>query len=153
MRSEVLVKAKTQVPSGELERRRRLVTSMSVGELSQIRSLGDIPVPGGLLRILSRSSKDLRDGAASAASSKRTSMSNLSMKDNMYSTLPKALVTQEVLVRARTEDPEVLKERRELTQSMSVSELAAISSLSDLPIPAGIERLFGGGKKDSSRPK
>jgi hypothetical protein len=154
MRSEVLVRAKVEATSGELERRRRLVASTSVGELSQIRSFSEIPLPAGLTRLLSKSSKDVRDGASTAGGSKRTSMSNLSTREGMYSTLPRALTTRDVLVRSRTEDPEILKERRALAQSKSVSELAAITSFSDLPIPAAIERLLGGGsKKESSRPK
>ena len=75
-------------------------------------------------------------------------MSNLSVK-NMYGTMPKSL-TQEVMVRTRIEDPEVLRERRNLTQSKSVSELSRISGLSDFPVPATLERLIGGrgGNKD-----
>jgi len=154
IRSEVLVKAKVGEATGELERRRRLVASTSVGELSQIRSFSEIPVPAGLARILSKSSKDLREGAPSGASSKRTSMSNLSTREGVYSTLPRVLTTRDVLVRSRTEDPEVLKERRALAQSKSVSELAAITSFSDLPIPAAIERLLGGGGgRKETRPK
>ncbi len=76
-------------------------------------------------------------------------MSNISMKDSVYSTLPKSLTTQEVLVRSRTEDPEVLKERRALAQAKSVSELAQIHSLSDFPIPGRIERLLR--KRSKSR--
>jgi hypothetical protein len=68
------------------------------------------------------------------------------MKENIYATLPKSLTTQEVLVRSRTEDPSVSRERQALTQSKSVSELAQISSFADLPIPANIERLLGGGR-------
>ena len=75
-------------------------------------------------------------------------MSNLSVK-NMYGTMPKSL-TQEVMVRSRFEDPDVQRERRNLTQSKSVSELARINGLSDFPVPATLERLIGGrgGKKD-----
>lgn len=64
-------------------------------------------------------------------------MSNLSTK-----TLPKSLTNKEVLVRTRNEDPQVLKERQEIVRSKSVSELAKISSMSDLPIPANIQKLF-----------
>ena len=78
-------------------------------------------------------------------------MSNLSMKGGMYGTLPRALTTQEVLVRCRNEDPDVQRERRALTQSKSVSELAKIGGLSDLPIPANIERLLSGKSRSKSR--
>ena len=75
-------------------------------------------------------------------------MSNLSMKDNIYSTLPRSLTTKEVLVRSRTENPEVLRERQAITQAKSVSELAQMSSMSDFPIPGNIERLLAGKKKE-----
>ena len=57
------------------------------------------------------------------------------------------------MTRARFEDPEILEQRRALTQSKSVSELAAINGLSDFPIPATIERILSGKKadKDSDR--
>ena len=66
------------------------------------------------------------------------------MKENIYATLPKSLTAQDCLVRSRLEDPTLLKERQALTQSMSVSELAQIGSLSDFPIPKNLERIFQG---------
>ena len=78
-------------------------------------------------------------------------MSNLSTKEGIYATLPRSLTTKEVLVRSRTEDPKVLKERQALTQAKSVSELAQVSSFGDFPIPANIERLLSGKKKDGER--
>lgn len=83
-------------------------------------------------------------------------MSNMSMKDSIYATLPKALTTQEVLVRSRQEDPEVLRQRQELVQSRSVSELAKISSLSEFPIPGNLQRLIRGSskaKEETNEPK
>ena len=65
-----------------------------------------------------------------------------SLGGNIYATLPKSLKS-ELVVRSRVEDPEVQVERKKLTESKSVSELAAITSLSDLPIPANIEKLIG----------
>ena len=75
----------------------------------------------------------------------------MSTKEGIYATLPKSLTTKEVLVRARTEDPETLKQRQQLTQSKSVSELAHISGLSDFPIPANIEKILSGKKRDETR--
>lgn len=67
----------------------------------------------------------------------------VSTGNNMYDTLPKSLKA-EVMVRSCTDDPEITRERRTLTQSKSVSELATIHGLGDLPIPANIERLWNG---------
>lgn len=50
----------------------------------------------------------------------------------------------EMLVRTRMEDPDVLRERRELVQSKSVSELASITSITDFPVPATIGNLLSG---------
>lgn len=48
----------------------------------------------------------------------------------------------EVLVRVRDEDPDIQKQRQELTRSKSPVELSQISSLSDFPIPKNIEDLL-----------
>ena len=48
----------------------------------------------------------------------------------------------EVMVRSRIEDPEILQQRRQLSQSKSVSELAQIQSMADFPIPSTIEKLM-----------
>lgn len=53
--------------------------------------------------------------------------------------LPESL-TKECLVRAKMEDPDKQKERAELVKAMSVHELAQISSISDLPMPAFMSR-------------
>ena len=49
---------------------------------------------------------------------------------------------QELLVKVRDEDPEVQKKRQELTRSKSPVELSQISSLSDFPVPATIEKML-----------
>ena len=74
-------------------------------------------------------------------------LSALSTKD-IYATLPKSLKS-EVLVRSRMEDPEVQRQRRQLTQSKSVSELSQVKSFADFPIPANIEKLVKGGNKQN----
>ena len=66
-----------------------------------------------------------------------------SKETGIYATLPKSLKA-DVLVRTRTEDPDVLKERQALVSSKSVGELATLTSLSDIPIPATIENLISG---------
>lgn len=63
--------------------------------------------------------------------------------------MPKSL-TQEVLVRTVIQDPTVINQRRALTQSKSVSELAQINSFADFPIPSTLSRMVSR-KKDKSR--
>ena len=57
-------------------------------------------------------------------------------------TLPRSWREQQLVTKVKVEDPEKQKQRQEMTQKKSVSELAAMSSLSDLPIPAPIEKLM-----------
>lgn len=71
------------------------------------------------------------------------SMSNL---EDMYSNLPRALKT-EVLVRTKFEDEEVLKKRQKLVETMKPSELASITSISDIPIPSALENIFKSSEK------
>ena len=66
----------------------------------------------------------------------------------IYATLPKSLKA-DVLVRTRQEDPDVLKERQALVASKSVGELATLTSISDIPIPATIENLLSGKRPTS----
>jgi hypothetical protein len=67
----------------------------------------------------------------------------------LYATIPRSLKA-DVAVRAVTEDPELVRARRELLASKSVGELAALTSLSDIPLPEAIENLFSGKKPKSS---
>ena len=59
----------------------------------------------------------------------------------MYDTLPKSM-KQELICKVRDEDPEVQKQRQELTRSKSPVELSQISSLSDFPVPTTIEKMM-----------
>lgn len=52
----------------------------------------------------------------------------------LYDTLPRSL-KEPVLVGSTVEDPELAKQRAELTRSKSPSELASIRGLGDIPIP------------------
>ena len=53
----------------------------------------------------------------------------------------------EVLVRVRDEDPDLQRQRQELTRAKSPIELSRISSLNEFPIPKNIEGLLA--KKDN----
>ena len=52
----------------------------------------------------------------------------------MYDSLPRSL-KQPTLVRSKVEDPELQRERFELTRSKTPSQLAAINAPGDIPIP------------------
>lgn len=76
---------------------------------------------------------------------------NRALKDKLYDTLPRSMKS-EVLVRVRDEDPQVQKQRQELTRSKSPVELSQISSLSDFPIPKNIEDLLNKKKVENDGP-
>ena len=67
---------------------------------------------------------------------------------NLYGTLPSSLKT-ELMTRSRYEDPEIQQQRRQVTQSKSVSELSKIEGLADFPIPTTIEKMIHT-KKDAT---
>jgi hypothetical protein len=67
-------------------------------------------------------------------------------KDNLYATLPKALTEKQLLVKARVEDPETQKSRKEITENKSVAELSQVHSMADFPIPTTIETLIEKGR-------
>ena len=69
------------------------------------------------------------------------SQSTLSLSQSLYGSLPRSL-KQDLLVKARVEDPDILAERRAIVASKSVSELSQITSLSDIPIPTTLSRAF-----------
>ena len=56
------------------------------------------------------------------------------------------------MVRSRVEQPEILEQRRQITQSKSVSELAQMQSFSDFPIPTTIEKLMNARKESEKHP-
>ena len=63
------------------------------------------------------------------------------LKDKMYDTLPKSMKT-ELLVKVRDEDPEIQKQRQELTRSKSPVELSQMSTISDFPVPTTFEKML-----------
>ena len=67
--------------------------------------------------------------------------STQSLSQSLYGSLPRSL-KQDLLVKARVEEPEVLEARRAVVASKSVSELSQITSISDIPIPSTLSRAF-----------
>merc|ERR1712048_24927 len=67
--------------------------------------------------------------------------STQSLSQSLYGSLPRSL-KQDLLVKARVEDPDILAERRAVVASKSVSELSQITSLSDFPVPTTLSRAF-----------
>lgn len=67
--------------------------------------------------------------------------STQSLSQSLYGSLPRSL-KQDLLVKARMEEPDVLAERRAVVASKSVSELSQITSISDFPVPSTLSKAF-----------
>ena len=65
-----------------------------------------------------------------------------SFKESIYSTLPRSLKEQQLVVKSKLEDPEKVRERQEIVRTKSPTELSQISSISDLPIPSRVENML-----------
>ena len=131
MKSEVLVKARVEDP--EVQKQRAEITKCKTpNQLSQINSLADFPIPTTIETLMEKRPKSTVPSAEA---------DNRPMKDKIYDTLPRSMKS-EVLVRAREEDPEIQRQRQELTRSKSPVELSQISSLSEFPLPKNIESLI-----------
>merc|ERR1712106_1231047 len=138
MDTKLLVKTETEDPEVQAARA-EIVKSKSVNELSQITSLSDIPIPEAIENLVKRSYAPAE--RKKKFKEKVKSQSTQSLSQSMYSTLPRAL-KQDHLVKSRIEDPEILAERRAIVASKSVSELSQITSISDIPIPTTLSRVF-----------
>jgi len=114
------------------------VKSKSVGELSQINSISDLPIPDTLVRGYRNLAPAERK---KRFKEKMKSQSTQSLHQSLYGSLPRSL-KQDLLVKQRLEDPELLAERRAVVASKSVSELSQITSFSDIPIPTTLKRAF-----------
>jgi hypothetical protein len=62
-------------------------------------------------------------------------------KEAVYESISKAMKA-EVLVRVKDEDPELQRQRQQLTRTKSPAELSKIQSLGDFPIPSPIKQLM-----------
>ena len=142
MKTEVLVKSKVQLSTDEAKARRQLVLSKSVGELSQVKSLSDIPVPSRVQALLQKRKRagDLsEDDASSQYTGWTGTSSRLTRFDDLYSTLPSSF-RRECLVRSKVEtDYDTLMKRKAIVEAKSPAELSQITNLSELPIPRKIE--------------
>merc|ERR1719336_3477282 len=138
--TKLLVKAECEDPEVQAARA-EVVKSKSVNELSQITSLSDVPIPEVIENMMKQ-----KKSLAPAERKKKfkdlmRSQSTTSLSQSLYGSLPQSL-KQDLLVKSRVEDPEVLVERRAIMASKSVSELSQITSISDFPVPKTLSRAF-----------
>jgi len=153
LKSELLVKSCVEDPEIS-EERRALTQSKSVSELSQIKSLSDIPIPENLEKLISRTATNKTESPEEQSTDSRPVSRNMSVKgfkDDMYASLPRSLKDQ-LIVRTKVEEnEEVLQQRQALVESKSPAELSEIHSLGELPIPSRIEAWLHGSNVDAER--
>merc|ERR1719228_2609550 len=146
LKSELLVKTCVEDPEIQQERK-ALTESKSVSELSQIKSLSDIPIPENIEKLISRTAtnktetpEQQRTSSAVDESPMTLPRSKKEFQEAMYRTLPPSL-TQPCVVRSKVEDPNILIERQQLQQTKSIHELSKIRNLNEVPIPGNLVTL------------
>jgi len=153
LKSELLVKSCVEDPEIQQERM-ALTQSKSVSELSQIKSLSDIPIPENIEKLISRTATNKTESPEQQSLDSRPVSRNVSVKgfkDDMYASLPRSLKDQ-LIVRTKVEEnEEVLQQRQALVESKSPAELSEIHSLGELPIPSRIEAWLHGSNIEAER--
>ena len=86
----------------------------------------------------------------SPGSPQRPARSCRELKEQAYNTLPKSLKTP-ILVRTKTESPEVRKERCELTRTKTPTELTDMYDVHDIPIPGLWREREGSSSRSKSK--
>merc|ERR1719347_169401 len=144
LKSELLVKSCVEDPEVQQERM-ALTQSKSVSELSQIKSLSDIPIPENIEKLISRTATNKTESPEQQSLDSRPVSRNMSVKgfkDDMYASLPRSLKDQ-LIVRTKVEEnEEVLQQRQALVESKSPAEL---------PIPSRIEAWLHGSNVEAER--
>lgn len=140
------LKCRSKIEDPEVQQlRAEAVKAKSVNELSQIKTLDDIPLPQTLENLVGRTGnrpverrKRFRE--------KKLSMSTKSLQDKFDT-----LKSEKILCESKVQDPDAVKERRQIAASRSVSELSQISGLSDFPLPTPVEKLIKSAQATSSK--
>ena len=137
----LVTKVKTEDPEVQRERAETVKTK-SVSELSSISGPGDFPLPTTIERMVGRNSRPVE--RKKNFREKQRSQSTKNIHEQLYDTLPK----QQLLCKAKVEDPDKMATRRSLVTTKSVGELSQIHGLSDFPVPTGLSKMLSKSKTD-----
>merc|ERR1712128_387126 len=141
LKDQLIVRTKVEENEEVLHQRQALVESKSPAELSEIHSLGELPIPSRIEAWLHGSNVDAeRSSSAMDESPMTLPRTKKEFQEAIYRTLPPSL-TQPCVVRSKVEDPNILLERQQLQQTKSIHELSKIRNLNELPIPGNIIKL------------
>ena len=147
---KLITNVKVEAETDELNSRRALAASKSPAELAQMNSLGDVPIPGTLRRMVSTTKRVKISAPALPHSKSLTDLPVISSGIGLEGSgfLKKSLNAQ-CLVRSRMEDPQVQAARAETVKNRTVAQLSQVTSLSDIPIPTSLLAIVE--KRDKSR--
>merc|ERR1719340_93001 len=140
LKDQLIVRTKVEANEEVLAARQALVESKPPGELSEIHSLSELPIPSRIEAWLTgTSAASATDGSAEAteASPMTLPRNKKELHEAVYRTLPTSLV-QPCVVRSKVEDPNILLERQQLQQTKSIHELSKIRNLNEMPIPGNL---------------
>jgi hypothetical protein len=141
LKDQLIVRTKVEENEEVLQQRQALVESKSPAELSEIHSLGELPIPSRIEAWLHGSNPDAeRTSSAMEESPMTMPRTKKELQEAVYRTLPQSL-TQPCIVRSKVEDPNVLLERQQLQQTKSIHELSKIRNLNEVPIPGNVIKL------------
>merc|ERR1712240_647131 len=130
---------KTVVEDQDLvAKNKETVKTKSVGELSAIGALSEIPIPDNIENIYKTITEKIQQRTEEKEAPERPSTPQ-SYKEKIYDTLPRSLREQQLLCATKLEEDQ---ERQELTRTKSPTQLSQISSISDFPVPKPIEQLL-----------
>merc|ERR1712226_41964 len=131
LKSELLVRNKVEENEEELKRRQNLVETKTPGELSQINSLSEVPVPRRIEAWL--------HGSLGMDQQSSLPRNKQEIKVIVYKSILPESMTKPCVVRSRIEDPAVLMERQEIQQQKSIHELSKIRNVNEIPLPVKVK--------------
>jgi hypothetical protein len=137
--TKLVTNTREDLHEDEARRRRELTTTKSPKELAQFHGISDIPVPSKITNLFKKSDLKSDMGAKSKSENNVT-------RDK--AALPSSWKNQRLVTKVKVEvDNEELEKRRAMTTSKTPSQLAQMSSIQDIPIPATLQRLMHNDKK------
>ena len=114
-------------------------------QLGNIESLTDIPIPSVRK---SKQNKEEENGETSEVTMPKN------MDDLGRTILPASFFEQNIVTAVKENlDPEELERNRTLTKTKTPAQLAAINSISDIPVPDKIKNLLSSGGSEKKAPE
>ncbi len=150
---KMLLVTNVKVADDELSKQRRdLAASKSPSQLAQIHSLGDLPVPSTLQRLVKAKPKR-SDETEEEKKWMHSSWADMSSVSGALQKLVQGGKENDakLLVRSRYEDPEVQALRASTVKQKTVAELSQIKGLSELPVPSPVQHLWEEASKTLQR--